>query len=73
LLAPLVDQYLAAPKQSLLAEIRLNESLLGATEADRLRLRWDVETPSAGATGGQSVPDPGRRARILKMVQQDGA
>jgi hypothetical protein len=73
LLAPLVDAYVTEPKQSLMAEIRLNESLLGATEADRLRLRWDVETPGGAESAPAPVDDAARRARILKLAGRDGA
>jgi len=43
MLAPLVDRYFRAPAQGLMAEIRQNESLMGATHADRLRARMKVE------------------------------
>lgn len=59
MLAPLIDLYWAEPKPSLLAEIRLNESLLGATEADRARLRWDVKPPVAPVSSAAE-----RRERI---------
>jgi hypothetical protein len=45
MLAPLVDAYYLEPSTKLLAEIRLNEGLLGATHADRLRARIKVEQP----------------------------
>lgn len=38
MLAPLVSEYLAEPSVKLATEIRLQESLLGATVTDRLRL-----------------------------------
>lgn len=47
MLAPLVQAYFAEPTTKLLAEIRLNEGLLGATHADRLRARIKVEQPRA--------------------------
>lgn len=40
MLAPLVDDYFREPAPGKLAEIRNNESKLGATPEDRLRLRW---------------------------------
>lgn len=43
MLAPLVARYFRMPDKALMAEIRLNESLLGATHADRLRARIKVE------------------------------
>jgi len=42
-MVPLVDQYFRHPSASLMAEIRQNESLMGATHADRLRARMKVE------------------------------
>lgn len=50
MLAPLVDAYYLEPSTKLLAEIRLNEGLLGATHADRLRARIKVEQPKPEAT-----------------------
>lgn len=43
MLVPLVESYWQEPNVRVLGEIRLNESLLGATEADRARLRWDIK------------------------------
>ncbi|GAA3136565.1 hypothetical protein GCM10010466_29220 [Planomonospora alba] len=45
MLAPLVEQYHQEPKTALLAEIRLNEERLGATVADRMRLRMKLAGP----------------------------
>lgn len=63
MLAPLVDEYFLEPSTKLLAEIRLNESLLGATHVDRMRGRIKVEPakpqPAAGVTDLTS-----RRRRI---------
>lgn len=63
MLAPLVDQYWLEPSTKLLSEIRLNESLLGATHVDRMRGRIKVELakpqPAAGVTDLTS-----RRRRI---------
>ena len=47
LLARLVDRYFERPNQLALAEIRQNESLLGATHVDRLKARMKVEQPPA--------------------------
>lgn len=44
MLAPMVASYIAQPHHMKLAEIRQNESLLGATHVDRLRARIKVET-----------------------------
>jgi hypothetical protein len=46
MLAPLVDDYLNKPTAMKLAEIRQNESLLGATHVDRLKARIKVERPT---------------------------
>jgi hypothetical protein len=43
-LAPLVDQYERRPAKDLASELRLQESLLGATVADRARLRLKLGT-----------------------------
>lgn len=47
MVAPLVDLYLAEPKATTLAEIRLNEGLLGATVSDRLRAKVEVKPEPA--------------------------
>jgi hypothetical protein len=51
MLAPLVDGYMLSPSKDILSEIRLNESLLGATVVDRLRGKVEVkhEAPKAPA------------------------
>ncbi|MET9953520.1 hypothetical protein ABZ135_18485 [Streptomyces sp. NPDC006339] len=51
MLAPLVDLFFLEPSVKLLSEIRLNEGLLGATHADRLRARIKVE-PQTSRPGG---------------------
>lgn len=66
MLAPLVEAYFAKPDKHLMSEIRLNESLLGATYADRLRARLKLET--GGEEKPPAVPDQvaeQRRKRIL--------
>lgn len=45
MLAPLVEAYYTSPDKNLMAEIRLNESKLGATLEDRLRMRLKIEEP----------------------------
>lgn len=60
MLAPLVGDYLAKPTAMKLAEIRQNESLLGATYADRLRARIKVEktpAPTMTAPGVTALDD----------------
>lgn len=42
MLALLVETYFTEPRQALLSEIRLNESLLSATHVDRLRARITI-------------------------------
>ncbi len=46
MVARIHDAYVAKPSKALLEEIRMNESLLGATAADRQRLRMKIEAPS---------------------------
>lgn len=64
MLVPLVESYLEAPHHMKLAEIRQNESLLGATHTDRLKARIKVERPSAAAEApaGVTALDDYRRA-----------
>lgn len=45
-IAPLIDQYNRSPKKDLASEIRLQESLLGATVMDRQRMRLRVADPA---------------------------
>lgn len=63
MLAPLVAAYWEAPDRSIMAEIRQNETLLGATYADRLRNRIKVERPAAAevAAAGVTALDEYRR------------
>ncbi len=49
MLAHLVDDYFDNPHHLKLAEIRQNESLLGATHVDRLKARIRVEKPEPPA------------------------
>lgn len=67
MLAPLVDAYWQKPAKDLLSEIRLNESLLGATHVDRLRARIKVEAPKSSApsapSGQGGVTDMTKRRR----------
>ena len=69
MLAPLVDQYFREPSPKLFAEIRLNESLLGATHTDRLRARIKVErkspSPDRGAAGNVADLMAARRRRLM--------
>lgn len=67
MLAPLVDAYFASPTPQMMAEIRQNESKLGATAMDRERLGWTIDAPpepvaeGAEAKGSRSRPDPRRK------------
>jgi hypothetical protein len=63
MLAPLVADYLERPHHMKLAEIRQNESLLGATHTDRLKARIKVEQPAEAETpAGVTALDDYRRA-----------
>ncbi|MPZ84009.1 MAG: hypothetical protein GEV28_27895 [Actinophytocola sp.] len=55
MLAPLVDQYFNEPRKDLLAEIRLNEGLLGATHVDRLRARITITPPASQSIEADSA------------------
>lgn len=59
MLAPLVDLYFTSPTKDLMAEIRQNESKLGATAEDRQRLRWKSKAPDA-PEGDEKKPSPSR-------------
>lgn len=48
MIAPLVDAYFKKPGHYSLAEIRQNESLLGATVMDRMRLRMKPKEDGKG-------------------------
>lgn len=66
MLAPLVDAYFEKPSTKLLAEIRINESLLGATHVDRMRARIKVEQPKRESVEAGEVADL-RAARRRRM------
>jgi len=55
MLVPLVESYLESPTPVKLAEIRQNESLLGATHTDRMRSRIKVEKPAPDAATAAGV------------------
>jgi hypothetical protein len=65
-LAPLVDQYNRRPRKDLASELRLQESLLGATVMDRQRMRWHVGEVE------EEQPEPekqkGAKVRRLRAV-----
>lgn len=62
MLAPLVEAYFTNPTKDLMAEIRQNESKLGATAEDRQRLRWKVEQPSPDEPE-VDAPTPSRKRK----------
>ncbi|MEQ4716076.1 hypothetical protein [Nonomuraea sp. B19D2] len=66
MLAPLVEQYHAEPKTALLAEIRLNEERLGATVADRQRLRMKLSGPKESKPRLAPVKDITDRRKSLE-------
>jgi len=70
MLAPLVEEYAAAPTTGLLAEIRLNEAKFGATPEDRQRLRWRVPPGTAApAEAAAAAPARERGDPRLQVVQ----
>ncbi len=63
MLARLVDRFYLTGDRATFAEIRLNESLVGATSTDRQRLRWEI-TPT--------TPEPSKLERLrAEQRQQD--
>lgn len=66
MLAPLVDEYFAKPTTKLMSEIRLSESLLGATHVDRMRARIKLEQPKPTGQAPAGVADmtAARRKRM---------
>jgi hypothetical protein len=61
MLAPLVDLYFANPTKDLMAEIRQNESKLGATAEDRQRLRWKPKAPEKPEDEKRPSPSRARK------------
>jgi hypothetical protein len=57
MLAPLVEAYFRRPGHNALAEIRQNESLLGATVTDRMRLRMNKAEPKKDEGKPDSLPE----------------
>lgn len=72
MLAYVVDDFFGSGDAKLLAEIRQNESLLGATPLDRLRGRIAVEAKPAAEKSRRVRPEPGvtsldsRRRRLAE-------
>lgn len=73
-IAPLVDQYHRQPNARLAGELRLQESLLGATLMDRQRMRMRVAAagPTAPGGSGGKVADfaAERRARMQQPPEE---
>ena len=66
MLAALVDAYWRAPSVGLMSEIRLNESLLGATSVDRVRGRISIDRkPKQPVT----VSAEDRQRRRLRLAE----
>ncbi len=63
MLAPLVGLYFRSPDKALMAEIRLNESLLGATHVDRLRARIKLEGEAPAVRPAEAADDLAERRR----------
>lgn len=64
MLAPIVDAYYRTPDTKLLSEIRLNESLLGATHVDRMRGRIAIAEKPTSASVPQGDELEERRRRL---------
>ncbi|MBC9719509.1 hypothetical protein H9Y04_44120 [Streptomyces sp. TRM66268-LWL] len=69
MLAPLIEAYWAEPSTKLLSEIRLNESLLGATHVDRMRGRIKVEQPRSAAPPAGVADLTARRRKVSDASQ----
>lgn len=66
MLAPLVEEYWQKPSPKLMAEIRISESLLGATHVDRMRGRIKVSDDKPRSVAqGKGVTDLSTRRRRL--------
>lgn len=66
-IAPLFDRYVRLPTPGLASELRLQETLLGATPMDRQRLHWalpDGATPADVERRRRPAGHGSRRARL---------
>jgi hypothetical protein len=70
-IAPLKDRYYRKQTPALAGELRLQESLFGATVMDRQRLRWRV-VPSVPADEG-GAPAKVKRLRVVAPDAVAGA
>jgi len=68
MLAPLIEAFWQEPSTKLLAEIRLNESLLGATHVDRMRARIKIEQPMQEPANGPGQVTDMTAARRKRMI-----
>jgi hypothetical protein len=68
--APLADKFFRRPATSIATELRLQETLLGATVMDRQRMRVRVASPSksevSSPAGGTVVRMADRKERLKK-------
>lgn len=71
MMAPIVETYFATHDPKLFPEIRLNESLLGATHVDRLKGRIKVERPQAPAEDATPTAQPaGTDASVTNLASR---
>lgn len=71
MLALLVDRYYSVGRATDLAEIRLTEAALGGSPADRMRLRWLIDTPPAQtASSSRYSPVPSLAERRAEQKRQ---
>ena len=68
MLARLVEEYFAKPSTKLMSEIRISESLLGATHVDRMRGRIKLERPKQAAAGKPGKVTDMTEARRKRMT-----
>lgn len=66
LLAGVVQAFYEKPSAALMAEIRQNESLLGATHHDRVRMRINVVRPDGSSVSTKDV-DAARKAEVTSL------
>jgi hypothetical protein len=65
-IAPLKDRYYRKPTSSMAGELRLQESLFGATVMDRQRLHWRVVPSVPADEGGEPA-----KIKRLRVVADD--
>jgi hypothetical protein len=65
MIAPLVACYVRTLDPRLMSEIRLNETLLGATATDRAKMKWDTAKPPTPAPVSAQDELADRRKRII--------